>query len=82
MKIKLGKITHYYDHIGVAVVDVSKTIKVGDKIKIVGTGGEFDQSVDSLQFDHKPIKSAKAKTSVGMKVDQPVKGHAEVYKIG
>lgn len=82
MNVKVGKVTHYYDHIGVAVVAVAKTIKVGDKIKIKGHDGEFTQSVDSLQLEHKAIKSAKPKTSVGMKVDQPVKEHAEVYKVG
>ncbi len=82
MKVKVGKITHYYDNIGVAVVAVAKTIKVGDRIKIVGHDGEFIQDIDSLQFEHKPIKSAKAKTSVGMKVTQSVKEHAEVYKVG
>lgn len=82
MNVKVGKVTHYYDHIGVAVVVVAKTIKVGDKIKIVGHDGEFTQDVDSLQLEHKPIKSAKAKTSVGMKVIQPVKDNAQVYKVG
>lgn len=41
MNVKVGKITHYYDKIGVAVVKVSKTIKVGDKIKISGHDKEF-----------------------------------------
>ena len=31
---KVGEITHYYDKIGVAVVDILAPIKVGDKIKI------------------------------------------------
>lgn len=82
MKVKVGKVTHYYDHIGVAVVAVAKTLKVGDKIKIVNGDGEFTQEVTSIQLEHKPIESAKAKTSVGMKVTQPVKEHAEVYKVG
>ena len=82
MNIKVGKITHYYDHISVAVVAVVKTIKVGDHIKISGHDKEFTQEVDSLQFELKPIKIAKAKTSVGLKVKQPVKENDEVYKIG
>lgn len=82
MNVKVGKVTHYYDHIGVAVVSVTKTLKVGDKIKIVGHDREFTQDVDSLQLDHKPIRSAKAKSSVGMKVNQPVKDSDAVYKIG
>ena len=81
MDVKVGKVTHYYDHIGVAVVLLSKTIKVGDKIKIAGHDKQFIQNVDSLQFDHKPIKSAKPKTSVGMKVNQSVKDSDILYKV-
>ncbi|MBI3380178.1 hypothetical protein HY029_05475 [Candidatus Gottesmanbacteria bacterium] len=82
MNIKVGKVTHYYDHIGVAVVAVVKTIKVGDRIKISGHDKEFTQEVDSLQMDLKPIKRAKSKTSVGLKVTQSVKENDEVYKVG
>lgn len=82
MNIKIGKITHYYDKIGVAVLQLAKTIKVGDKIKISGHDREFTQDVDSLQMDNKPIKNAKPKNSVGLKVNQPVKDNDEVYKIG
>lgn len=81
MATKVGKITHYYDHIGVAVVKLDKTLKVGDKIKISGHNNELSQSVESLQFDHKPIKSAKKGSSVGLKVDQPVKDNDLVYKV-
>ena len=81
MNIKIGKITHYYDKIGVAVVKAAKTIKVGDKIKISGHDQEFTQNVDSMQLEHKPVKSAKAKSSVGLKVTKPVKENDEVYKV-
>lgn len=82
MNVKVGKITHYYDKIGVAVVKVIKTIKVGDKIKISGHDQEFTQNVESLQMEYKPVKSAKPKSSVGLKVSKPVKDNDEVYKIG
>ena len=81
MNIKIGKITHYYDKIGVAVVKAAKTIKVGDKIKISGHDQEFTQNVDSMQLEHKPVKSAKAKSSVGLKVTKHVKENDEVYKV-
>lgn len=82
MNIKVGKISHYYDKIGVAVIDVVKPIKVGDKIKIIGHDKEFTQDIVSLQMEHMSIEKAKAKVSVGMKVDRPVKDGDEVYKVG
>jgi len=78
---KVGKITHYYDKISVAVLDLEAGLKIGDKIKIIKDSEEFEQEVKSIQVDHKEVKSAKKGDSVGMKVDQPVKRKAEVYKV-
>lgn len=71
----LGKVTHYYDHIGVAVVKLDKggNVKVGDKVKVKGHDQEFEQEVKSLQIDHKDVKSAKAGDDFGIKLDKPVK---------
>lgn len=78
---KVGEITHYYDKIGVAVVEVSSPIKVGDRIKIVGHNDEFEQTVASMQVEHESIQQAKKGDAMGMKVDQPVKKGDKVYLI-
>jgi len=78
---KVGKITHYYDRIGVAVVEILAPIKVGDKIKIAGHEQEFEQKVASMQIEHENVKKAKKGDNVGMKVDQLVKKGDEVYKL-
>jgi hypothetical protein len=78
---KVGQITHYYDKIGVAVVSVMAPIKTGDKIKIVGKTGEFEQEVSSMQVEHKAINEAKKSDQVGMKVDKPVKEGDEVFRV-
>lgn len=79
--IKVGKVTHYFDKIGVAVVKVAKPLKVGDNIKISGHGNEFTQTIDSMQTEHKEIKTAKKGLSIGMKVIQAVRENDEVYKV-
>lgn len=81
--MKVGKVTHYYDKIGVAVVELSESLSVGDKIKFV-RGGEdlFEQEVSSIQMEHEKVQDAKSGQAVGLKVDQEVKDGAEVYKIG
>ncbi len=80
--LKIGKITHYYDKIGVAVLELSGSLGTGDKIKFV-RGGEdlFEQEVTSMQVEHKKVKSAKKGDVVGLKADQEVKEGAEVYKL-
>lgn len=78
---KVGKVSHYYDKIGVAVVDLTVGLKKGDKIKIIKDDEEFEQEVQSMQVDHKEVNTAKKGDSVGLKVDQEVKRKAEVYKL-
>ena len=79
---KIGSVSHYYDKIGVAVVELTADLTVGDKIKFV-RGGEdlFEQAVDSIQMEHDKVDSAKKGQGVGLKVDQVIKDGAEVYKV-
>jgi len=79
--MKVGKVTHYYDNIGVAILELSDTLKVGDKIKFEGHGADFEQEVTSLQVDHKQVEKASTGDMIGMKTDQKVKEGTEVEKV-
>jgi translation elongation factor EF-1alpha len=80
-QFKVGSVSHYYDKIGVAVIDLSGDLAVGEKIKFV-RGGEdlFEQEVDSIQVEHEQKKTASKGDTVGLKVAQEVKEGAEVFK--
>jgi putative protease len=80
--LKVGAVTHYYDKIGVAIVELSAPLAVGDKIKFA-RGGEdqFEQKVDSIQIEHEQKDSAGKGDVIGLKVDSEVKEGAEVYKV-
>jgi len=80
-KVEVGKITHFFPKINVAVVHASKEIRVGDKLLIEGRGKSFEQVVSSMQVEHKNIADAKAGQEFGMKMNQPVKEGDVVYKI-
>jgi len=56
---KIGKVTHYYGNLGVAIVELSGKLSVGDKVKFEGGKAEFEQAVESMQIEHKEIDSAK-----------------------
>jgi putative protease len=77
----IGKITHYFGKIGVAVVQLEDTLKVGDTIRIVGGQTDFTQTVDSMEIEHQKVKEAKAGDSVGLKVNQKVREGYKVYKL-
>ena len=76
---QIGKVSHYYDKINVAVIDLTGNLSVGDNIKLEKGETEFTQTVDSIQVDHKSVNKAKKGDSVGIKVDQPIKPPAAVY---
>jgi putative protease len=76
---KVGLVTHYYDKIGVAVIQLIKSVKVGDPIKISGHDQEYTQTVSSMQIEHEQIQEAKKGQVIGLKVDQPVKEGDEVF---
>lgn len=79
--LKVGKITHYYEKIGVAVIELSDTLSVGDTIRISGHGKEFTQPVTSIQVEHENIESAKKGNVVGLKLDQEAREGDEVFKV-
>ncbi len=80
--MKVGMVTHYYDKIEVAIVELTGTLSVGDKVKFV-RGGEdlFEQVVDSIQIEHEKVDSAKKGEVVGLKTKELVKDGAEVFKV-
>ena len=78
---EIGKVTHYYTKLGVAVIELTDTLKVGDKIKIKGATSDFEQPVESMQIEHENIEEAKAGQSIGMKVKEHVREHDVVYKV-
>jgi putative protease len=77
----VGKVTHYYGKIGVAVVELSDTLKQGDKISIEGRVTNFQQTVDSMEIEHKKVQEAGAGDSIGLKVLERVREGDLVYKI-
>lgn len=82
MDVQIGKVTHYYDKIGVAVVDVMKQpLKVGTMVKISGHDNEFNQTVSSLQVEHKPVSKIAAGESGALKTDKPVKEGDAIYLV-
>lgn len=77
----VGRITHYFGKIGVAVIELSSNLKVGDEIRIVGGEVDFTQPVDSMEVEHEKVEIAKPKDSVGLKVANAVHEGYKVYKV-
>lgn len=77
---EVGRITHFFSKISVAVVELSASLAVGDTIVVKGTNTDFEQTVESMQIEHKNVQRAEAGQSIGLKVAQHVREKDLVYK--
>ena len=73
MANEIGRVSHWYNKLGVAVVKLSDDLKIGDRIKIMTTSGEFEDEVFSMQIDYTTVKSATAGSEVAIKLSQKAK---------
>ena len=78
---EVGKVTHYFTKIEVAVVDLTAPLSVGDRIAIKGATTDLEQTVESIQIEHEDVTTAKAGQSIGLKVKERVRESDVVYKI-
>ncbi|MBI2669855.1 MAG: hypothetical protein HYX20_01785 [Candidatus Yanofskybacteria bacterium] len=76
---EIGEITHWYDKIGVAVVKLAGSLKVGDQIKVRRGDEEFDATIESMQIDHKDVQSAQKGDEAAIKLPQKSKEGAAIY---
>ncbi|MBI3559441.1 hypothetical protein HY085_03520 [Candidatus Gottesmanbacteria bacterium] len=74
---KIGKVSHYFDKIGVAALTLTGPLALGETVKI----GELTQVINSMQIDRVPVEKAKTSDDVAIKVDQKVKEGMEVEKV-
>lgn len=82
MDVQVGRVTHYYDKLGVAVIEImNKALHVGDTVKISGHDKEFTQDIDSLQVEHEQVKEVGVGESCGMKVNEQVKEGDVLYLV-
>ncbi len=79
--IPVGKVTHYYNKIGVGIVKLTKAIKVGDQLHFKGKTTDFLQVLKEMELDHQAIQTALPKQEVGLKVNQKVKEDDEVFLV-
>lgn len=81
MEVEIGKVVHYYNHIHVAVLSLTDSLKIGDKIHIVGHATDFTERISSMEVEHHSIVWVKPGDNVAVKVNQPVHEHDIVFRI-
>jgi len=78
----VGKVTHYFSHLSVAVVQLETgTLREGDTIHIKGHTSDFYQRVASMEVDHVHVAEARPGQSFGLKVSGHAREHDGVYRV-
>jgi len=77
----VGKVSDFFARPVVAGMELSATLKVGDKIHIKGHTTDLEMTVDSMQIDNAPVQEAKAGDSIGVKVSEQVRDGDTVCKV-
>jgi len=78
---KVGEVSHYFGGIGVAGIDVTSRIQVGDVIHVAGHTSDFTQTVGANEGDHQEVGEANAGDAIGIKVVDRTRVHDEVFVV-
>ncbi|MQY80872.1 MAG: translation elongation factor-like protein [Dehalococcoidia bacterium] len=78
---EIGKVSDFFAHPVVAGIDLTGTLKVGDRVHIKGHTTDIEMTVDSMQINNVNVTEAKAGDAVGVKVTERVRHGDSVYKV-
>lgn len=76
----IGVVTHFYDHISVAIVKFKKSMKVGAHLIFRHGDHESHETITSMQYDHMPITVAHKGQEVGIRVRTKVKEGYDIFE--
>ena len=77
----IGTVSDFFAHPVVAAIELTASVKVGDKIRIKGHTTDLELTVDSMQIANQSVQEAKAGDSIGVKVTERVRDGDTVYKV-
>ena len=80
MDTRVGKVTHFFNKISVAVLELDGELIIGDRICILGRITDFEQPVGSMEIDHQPVFAVHAGQEVAIKVLMPARAGDVVYR--
>ena len=78
---KVGVVTRYFAHLGVAAIKLERPLKVGDTIHVLGHTSDFTQSVGSMQLEHASVAEGQPGQEIAIKVIEHARQHDEVYRV-
>ncbi|MFC1934791.1 EF-Tu/IF-2/RF-3 family GTPase [Chloroflexota bacterium] len=80
-EVEIGKVSDFFAYPVVAGIELTGTLKVGDKIHICGHTTDMELVVSSMQVDNANVTEVKTGDAVGIKVSDRVRRGDLVYKV-
>jgi len=80
-EVEIGKVSDFFARPVVAGIELTASLKLGDRIHIVGHTTDMELTVESMQINNVNVKEAKAGDAVGIKLSDRVRRGDTVYKV-
>jgi len=80
-EVEIGKVSDFFAHPVVAGIELTGSLKVGDRIHIKGHTTDLEFAVDSMQINNANVEEAKAGDSIGIKIGDRVRRGDTVYLV-
>lgn len=77
----VGTVSDFFAHPVVAGIELTGTLKVGDRVHIKGHTTDLEFTVGSIQIDNADVSEAKSGDSVGVKVSDRVRSGDHIYRV-
>lgn len=77
---QIGEVSNYFEQVSVAAIKLEAPLKVGDTVEFKGGEVDFEQKIESMQIQHKQVKTAKKGDEIGIKVAGKVRKGYKVFK--
>ena len=77
----IGEVSDFFARPVVAGIELTATLKLGDKIHIKGHTTDIELTVESMQINNVDAKEAKTGDAVGVKVSDRVRRGDTIYKV-
>jgi putative protease len=79
---RIGIVTHYYTHLGVAIVKLeSGSLRQGETVHVKGHTSDFVQPIESMEVEHMHVEEVRPGQSFGLRVKEHAREHDVVYKV-
>lgn len=80
-EVEIGKVTDFFAKPVVAGIQLSSTLRIGDKIHVKGNSTDMELTVKSMQIERVSVTEGKPGDIVGIEVPDRVRRGDKVYRI-